>query len=235
MVLSQVGNTLVCHLGVEVFALLHYNNAMQADSIRAVLFDFGGVLVEEGFREGLYDLARGQGLDPQAVHQAAYEAIYESGYVLGRGTEYDFWRLLCRKTGLSGDIEPLRQALAARFALRPLMLGVVRALRRQGYITAILSDQTDWLDRMDAELHFFQDFDTVYNSYHMGKGKRDPSVFDDVVNDLGLAPDQAVFVDDDPGNCERARSRGLKAVQFLNEDQCIDDLEAVVGHPIVER
>jgi putative hydrolase of the HAD superfamily len=208
---------------------------MEADSIRSVLFDFGGVLVEEGFREGLYALARQQGLNPQDIHLAAYDAIYESGYVLGRGTEDEFWRLLCQKTGLSGDIEPLRQAIATQFALRPLMFTVVRTLRQQGYATAILSDQTDWLDRMDAELHFFQDFDKVYNSYHMGKGKRDPSVFDDVVNDLGLAPDQTVFVDDDPGNCERARSRGLTAVLFLNEDQCINDLEAAVGHPILER
>jgi putative hydrolase of the HAD superfamily len=214
---------------------LHYNNAMQVDSFRAVLFDFGGVLVEEGFREGLYALARGYGLNPQAVHLAAYDAIYESGYVLGRGTEEDFWRLLCQKTGLSGDIKPLREAIATQFALRPLMFTVVRALRQQGYVTAILSDQTDWLDRMDAELHFFQYFDEVYNSYHLGKGKRDPSVFDDVVNDLGLAPNQAVFVDDDPGNCERARTRGVTAVLFVNEDQCINDLEAAVGHPILER
>jgi putative hydrolase of the HAD superfamily len=218
-----------------LLSVLLYNNAMQANSIRAVLFDFGGVLVEEGFREGLYDLARQQGLNPQTVHLAAYDAIYESGYVLGRGTEDEFWRLLCQKAGLCGDIEPLRQALASRFALRPLMLAVVRSLRQQGYITAILSDQTDWLDRMDAKLHFFQDFDKVYNSYHLGKGKRDPSVFDDVVNDLGLAPDHAVFVDDDPGNCERAQTRGLTAVLFLNEDQCIHDLEAAVGHPILER
>jgi putative hydrolase of the HAD superfamily len=214
---------------------LHYNNAMQEDSIRAVLFDFGGVLVEEGFREGLYDLARQQGIDPQTLYHAAYDAIYASGYVLGQGTEDEFWRLLCQKTGLSGEIEPLRQAIAAQFALRPLMFALVRALRRQGYVTAILSDQTDWLDRLDAELHFFQDFDKVYNSYHLGKGKRDPSIFDDVLSDLGCTPRQAVFVDDDPGNCERARSRGLTAVLFLNEDQCIYDLEAAVGHSILER
>jgi putative hydrolase of the HAD superfamily len=214
---------------------LHYNNAMQVDSIHALLFDFGGVLVEEGFRKGLYDLARGQGLNPQAVHKAAYDAIYESGYVLGRGTEDEFWRLLRQKTGLAGEIETLRHTIAAQFALRPLMLALVRALRRQGYVTAILSDQTDWLDRLDAELHFFQDFDKIYNSYHLGKGKRDPSIFDDVISDLGCTPRQVVFVDDDAGNVERARSRGLKTVLFLNEDQCIDDLEAAVGHPILER
>lgn len=214
---------------------MHYNNAMQEDSIRVVLFDFGGVLVEEGFREGLYALARQQGIDPQAVHLAAYDAIYESGYVLGRGTEDEFWRLLRQKTGLAGEIETLRQAIATQFALRPLMLAVVRSLRRLGYVTAILSDQTDWLDRLDAELHFFHDFDKVYNSYHLGKGKRDPSIFDDVLSDLGCTPRQTVFVDDDPGNCERARSRGLTAVLFLNEDQCLNDLETAVGHPIVER
>jgi putative hydrolase of the HAD superfamily len=208
---------------------------MQEDSIRAVLFDFGGVLVEEGFREGLYELARQQGLNPQVVHRAAYDAIYESGYVLGLGTEDEFWRLLRKKTGLSGEIEPLRQAIATQFALRPRMFAMVRTLRQRGYITAILSDQTDWLDRLDAELHFFQDFDKVYNSYHLGKGKREPSLFDDVASDLGISPEQALFVDDDPGNVERARSRGLRALLFLNEDQCIDDLEAVVGHPLLER
>jgi putative hydrolase of the HAD superfamily len=214
---------------------LDYNNAMTRDTIRAVLFDFGGVLVEEGFREGLYELARQQGLNPQAVHRAAYDAIYESGYVLGRGTEDEFWQLLRQKTGLSGEIETMRQAIATQFALRPRMFAVVRTLRQRRYITAILSDQTDWLDRLDAELHFYQDFDKVYNSYHLGKGKRDPSIFDDVVGDLGLVTNRVLFVDDDPSNVERARSRGLKTVLFLNEDQCITDLEAAVGHPILER
>ena len=214
---------------------MNYNNVMTEDSIRAVLFDFGGVLVEEGFREGLYDLARQQGLDPQTVHEAAYDAIYESGYILGQGTAEDFWQILRSKTGMSGDLNSLLLAIASRFAPRPRMRALVRTLRQQGYITAILSDQTERLDHLDAEFHFFQDFDKVYNSYHLGKGKRDPSLFDDVVSELGLTPQHVVFVDDDPGNVERARSRGLTAVLFLDEDQCINDVEAAVGHPILER
>lgn len=211
------------------------NNVMKEGPIRAVLFDFGGVLVEEGFREGLYDLARRQGLDPQSVHQAAYDAIYESGYIIGQGTAEDFWRILRGKTGIAGDLDSLVRAIASRFAPRPHMLALVRSLRRQGYITAILSDQTEWLDYLDAQLHLSQDFDKVYNSYHLGKGKRDPSIFDDVVADLGLAPQEVVFVDDDPGNVGRARSRGIKALVFLDEDQCIKEIESiVVGHPLPE-
>ena len=41
-------------------------------------------------------------------------------------------------------------------------------------------------------------------------------------------------MDDDPGNVERARSQGLKALLFLNEDQCLNDLEALLGHPITD-
>lgn len=209
------------------------NNADRATTIRAVLFDFGGVLAEEGFRTGLYALARRQGLDPQAVYRAAPGAIYDSGYVMGRGTEDDFWRLLQQRTGLRGEMEAMRQTIAARFVLRPRMLAIARALRHQGYITGILSDQTDWLDRLDAELHFFQYFDRVYNSYHLSKGKRDPSVFDDVARDLRLVPEQVVFVDDNPGNVERARSRGLKTVLFQDEDQFVDDLKTLLDHPIL--
>jgi len=219
---------------VVLFALLHYNSNMKEGPIRAVLFDFGGVLAEEGFRDGLADLACQQGLDQQAVHRAAYDAIYESGYIIGQGTAEDFWHILQGKTGMAGDLNSLFLAIAARFALRPRMFTMVRALRCQGYITAILSDQTDWLDRLDAELHFSQDFDRLYNSYHLGKGKRDASVFADVVRDLGLAPEHAVFVDDDPGNVERAQSQGIKALLFINEDQCLNDLEALLGHPITQ-
>ena len=203
--------------------------------MRAVLFDFGGVLAKEGFRKGLADLARQQGLDPQAVHQAAADAIYESGYILGQGTVEEFWRILHAKTGLAGDSSALFQAVAAGFILRPRMFALVDALRAQGYITAILSDQSDWLDRLDAQLNFFRSFDRVYNSFHLGKGKRDASLFADVARDLGLAPAAIAFIDDDPGNVERARSQGIKGVLFQSEDQCVNDLEAIVGHPILER
>jgi putative hydrolase of the HAD superfamily len=208
---------------------------MRENSIRAVLFDFGGVLAKEGFRKGLADLARQQGLNPQAVHQAAADAIYESGYILGQGTVEEFWRILHAKTGLAGDSSALFQAVAAGFILRPRMFALVDALRAQGYITAILSDQSDWLDRLDSQLNFFRSFDRVYNSFHLGKGKRDASLFADVARDLGLVPHAIAFVDDDPGNVERARSQGIKGVLFQSEDQCVNDLEAIVGHPILER
>lgn len=200
-------------------------------AVRAVLFDFGGVLAEEGFREGLKSLARRFGLDPEAFYELGSEAVYESGYVTGKGSEQDFWALMARRSSLPGYREDFTAEILRHFELRPAMLAAVRELRRRGYATVILSDQTDWLDRLEARGRFFQEFDRVFNSYHLGKGKRDPSLFDDVVRELRIAPEQALFIDDNSGNVERARARGLQALLFTGQAACLAALESLPLHP----
>jgi putative hydrolase of the HAD superfamily len=197
--------------------------------VRALLFDFGGVLATEGFREGLKALAGRFGLDRERVYRAGAEVVYASGYVLGRGSEEDFWRLLCRETGLPPYDVSFSAAILDHFHLRPRMLAAVRALRRRGYLTAILSDQTDWLDRLEARHRFFREFDRVFNSYHLGKGKRDPTLFTEVVRALGIPPGQALFVDDNPGNVERARGAGLQAILFTEEIAFLPELAEYTG------
>lgn len=186
--------------------------------IRAVLLDFGGVVADEGFRQGLSAIARRHGIDPDRFFDLASDVIYETGYITGRGTESGFWEALRRGAGITGTDAELTGEILPRFVLRPRMMEAVRALRRRGRLVALLSDQTDWLERLDARDRFFRAFDRVFNSYRLGKGKRDPSVFDDVVRALGIPPAGALFVDDNAGHVARALSRGLVARLFRGED-----------------
>jgi putative hydrolase of the HAD superfamily len=195
-------------------------------TIGAALFDYGGVLAEEGFIQGLGAVALAQGIDPEVGRRAGIELIHASGYIIGRGTEAQFWDMWRERTGVCGPDAELRAEVLSRFVLRPGMMAVVRALRRQQVLTAILSDQTDWLDRLEERDHFFCEFDKVYNSYRLGKTKRDSSVFVDVVQDLGVPPDQTLFVDDKPDHVERAQSRGLQALVFRDENGLLAELEA---------
>lgn len=192
---------------------------------RAVLFDFGGVLAEEGFSEGLEAIGREQRLPVADMTQAGMHAVYDSGYVTGQGAEADFWALLRERTGLRGDDAVLTKTILDGFVVRPWILALVQRLRSLGYVTGILSDQTDWLDRLDASQHFYRCFDRVYNSYRLGKGKRDPSVFSDVAADLGLPPSQILFIDDNDQNVERARSAGMHAVHYRDRARFLDELD----------
>ena len=197
--------------------------------IRAVLFDYGGVIAEEGFRLGLEAIARRHDIDPAELQREAEEAIYDTGYIVGRGTEGDFWERLRLRMGIAGTDDVLADEILRRFVLRPRMIGAVRGLRRQGVVVAILSDQTDWLERLDARDRFFPEFDRVFNSYRLGKGKRDATVFDDVVRVLGTAPGETLFTDDSAAHVDRARSRGLAAFHFRTEDAFLSELSAWTG------
>ncbi len=204
-------------------------NEIHNRNIRAVLFDFGGVLAEEGFVEGLRAIAEQQGLDVEAIPKQGMDAVYDSGYVLGQGSESDFWNLLRRRTGMRGDEAALRQEILSRFRLRPWMLDLVRRLKNKGYVIGILSDQTDWLEELEAQWHFMALFDQVFVSFSLGKGKRDPSLFDELACKLCLPPQQILFIDDAPGNIERARSRIWSGLVYRDRRVFEAELQQVLG------
>ena len=182
--------------------------------IRAVLFDFGGVIAEEGFYKGLRVIAEENDLEPNAFFRTAEEIIHQMGYVTGRATEKEYWDMVREKTGIRRDDGYLREQILSRFVVRPEMLAYTDSLRASGKLVCILSDQTDWLDELDRKTPFFSHFDRVFNSYHIGKSKRDASLFRDVCQELKIMPREAVFVDDNPGNITRAQTEGLRAIRF---------------------
>lgn len=183
-------------------------------SIEAIILDFGGVIAEEGFQEGLYAIARKFGLDQKRFFQLANEAVYSSGYVTGKGTEKDYWNDVRTHSNIVAPDEELREEILSRFIPRDWMLQTVRSLKQQGIITAILSDQSDWLDQLDEKYHFFQYFDHVFNSFHLGKTKRDPSSFADALQKLGVEADKTLFVDDNIDHIDRATAAGLQTHHF---------------------
>ncbi len=199
--------------------------------VRVVLFDYGGVLAEEGFRNTLVALAQEQGLDADALPGEGMRAVYDCGFVLGTGTAAEFWALLRERTGLLGKDEELTQRVFDGFVLRPWMLERVQALNGRGYVTGILSDQTHWLDELDTRDHFYHLFDRVFISFYRGKGKRDPSLFAEVASELDVPPAAILFIDDDAGNVDRARAAGMQALQYVDRTGFEEELEAALSRP----
>ena len=197
--------------------------------IRIILFDYGGVLASEGFERGLQALARRFGLDPQNLATAGADAVYDSGYVTGDGSETEFWSLLTARTGLPAYRPEFTMEILDRFVLRPDLLAAVDRLRQAGYRLAILSDQTDWLDRLNQRDLFFGHFDQIFNSYHLGKGKRDASLFLDIASRLQVRPEQLLFIDDNPGHIKRAADMGLKTYRFVDQESCLEFLQQQTG------
>jgi putative hydrolase of the HAD superfamily len=81
-------------------------------------------------------------------------------------------------------------------------------------LVGLLSNNT--LDLYDALAAFELDqlFDAVVISAEIGLMKPDPAAYQAVLERLGVAPQQAIFVDDFPANVDGARAVGMEAVRF---------------------
>jgi putative hydrolase of the HAD superfamily len=197
---------------------------MKICSIELVLFDFGGVLAEEGFRNGLIAIALRNGLSPEKFWEQAYALTFNGGYVTGKIDEETFWQTLREQTGIKDSDADLRAEILSRFELRSWMIEVVKKLRVADIRCAVLSDQTNWLDELNEKYDFFQWFDRVFNSFHMGKSKQDRTVFDDIAKELHVNPEQTLFLDDNLDNIERAQKKGLQTIQFMDKKSFMKEL-----------
>jgi putative hydrolase of the HAD superfamily len=195
------------------------------NNIDMVIFDFGGVLAEKGFEEGLRAIGAAHGLDEADFHNLALGLIHSTGYLTGHSDERVYWKAIRDKTGIRDNDEALRNEILSRFILRPWMFDIVRKLKTNGIGVAILSDQTNWLDELNERDDFFKYFDIVFNSYHLGKSKMDPSHFSDTISRLNRAPERLLFVDDTELHCETARTMGMNAIHFIDRDLLLKEIE----------
>jgi len=105
------------------------------------------------------------------------------------------------------------------------MIDLIKKIRNFDIRVGILSDQINWLEEINARDDFFCWFDYIFNSYYMGKGKREPSPYDDALQKVSTEASRLLFVDDNPGNCERAQQKGWKVIHYRNRDQFLEEIE----------
>ena len=62
----------------------------------------------------------------------------------------------------------------------------------------------------------------------MGKGKRDPSLFPDISEKLGLSPNEIMLVDDIKSNVERAQSAGWQAIHYVEKEGFLEQIDTLL-------
>jgi epoxide hydrolase-like predicted phosphatase len=215
-------------------------------SIEAVIFDYGGVLSTTPFagiieferkmgypEKSLAQLLFGRGASPQGPTEDDPEHDWHL-LETGRLTLDEFHaRLVERSEAALG--RPLDLGIYAQF-LRELGVGVhwmmvhrVRELRRDGYRTAILTNNVRewgpyWKESIPLEL-----FDVIVDSCDVGLRKPDPAIFRLTCERLGVAPEAAVFLDDTRRHVEVARQVGLQAILVRDPLDALAELDALLG------
>ena len=101
---------------------------------------------------------------------------------------------------------------------------------RPRYQTAILSNSFVGAREREQALYHFEDMtDFIIYSHEVGMSKPDPRIYALTCERLGLPPAEVVFVDDVEANIDAARAFGMKAVLFRDTEQAIAEIEACLS------
>jgi FMN phosphatase YigB (HAD superfamily) len=80
------------------------------------------------------------------------------------------------------------------------------------------------LDNIKRNFSWIEDFDVLIWSYQHRMAKPQPEIYHLLLDQLGTAPEETLFLDDKLENIEAARRLGIRALQFSTVDQLREDL-----------
>lgn len=191
------------------------NVQMTNGEIRALIFDFGGVLMRTVNPLPRRELEQRLGLPPGGASEAVFGNPRWDDVQLGRIGSAEFWADVGRRLGLgAGELAEFRRAFWAGDRLDEELIALIRYLRGAGYRTALLSNASASLRQRMEQLGIADVFDVIVVSGCEGLVKPDPAIFELALRRLGVQAEEAVFVDDFRVNVAAARQVGLHAVRF---------------------
>ncbi len=203
----------------------------QSPQLRAIIFDFGGVLVRTRSQHRRAAWEQRLGLAPGGAEALVFGG--ERGHAVqhGRTTDEAHWQWLGEHLGLGAeDLDALRADFFAEDVLDTELLAYVDRLRAAGLHVGLLSNVGDNGRAVFREKYGVLDhFDSVTTSAEEGVMKPDPRIFRIALERAGVQPGEAVFVDDFVANVEGARRVGMLAVHFRTPEQAVAELAELTG------
>ena len=183
--------------------------------IKAVIFDVGGVLVRTKDPAPRRALDVAHGLAAGQVEALVFNSDMGQAAQRGEISAVELWSWVAAQLHLPPqDASDLAWAFFAGDRLDTEIVAFIRTLRPR-YRTAIISNAADNLTRfITDDFPMIDAFDLVVGSAYEGVMKPDPAIFRTTLDRLGVAPDEAVFIDDFAHNIAGAEAVGMHGIHF---------------------
>jgi len=181
-----------------------------------VLFDLDNVLVGYDHAVRLAALSARTGIAPQVAHRALFTTGVEKAADEGSLDVEGTIAALSAELGAPVTLDDWIASRAEAMSPRPEVLALAHAAAQVAHV-AILTNNglllRQHLDRMHPPL--FPLFSgKVYCSAQFRRRKPDPAIYLDCLAIIGVAPADALFVDDKVANANGARAAGLRAHHY---------------------
>lgn len=196
--------------------------------IKAVIFDYGGVLSLDLSPDGLpKNLASGISVDDQQATKLLDYAT--SKFKRGLIDMDEFWRIIEKEHGQPIP-EDKRDIWTSWDGLTPNeeMVAYIKTLKSKGLKVAILSNVFPNTEKIIRENGGYDGYNVVILSSEVGYAKPDPEIYQMTLDQLMLKPQECIFIDDQQYCLDAAASFGIKTVPATSPKQVMADCDAII-------
>jgi len=197
-------------------------------SIKAVFFDLGGVIVRTEFQAPRQQLAERLGMEYDDLVKIVFDSDSGIKATTGEINSDAHWdSVLKRLKRPASELVAIRDEFFAGDIVDRTLLDYIRSLRSK-YKTGLISNA--WSDLRDfiVKEKFDDAIDTLIISSEVGAAKPEPKIFQIALEQFGVRPNEAVFVDDFLINIEGCEKVGMKGIHFEDPETALQQLKKLL-------
>jgi putative hydrolase of the HAD superfamily len=206
--------------------------------LRAVLFDFGGVILTSPF-EAFAAYEERAGLQPGAIREINSNNPDSNAWARLERSEVgieEFGVLFESEAAALGHHVSSEEVLGCLVGqVRPEMVTAIEHLR-DDFAVALLTNNfvsgTPQWSRGGAFPELVDLFDVVIESSAIGCRKPEQRFYETALERLGVAAHEAVFLDDLGVNLKPAAAMGMRTIKVIDPVIALEELESIVGIPL---
>jgi len=192
--------------------------------IKAIVFDWGGVLIDHPVAEMNSYCAQALDVDTKLLMQTFLK--YKTSYQKAIITEDEVWDKICNEIGGNkpNTSSLCREALQASYSPKKEMFDLARNLKNNGYKTGLLSNTEIPMMGFFKEQKYDM-FDVTVFSCAEGAVKPEQKIYEILLNRLEVDASEAVFIDDIQEFINGAQNIGMKTILFESPEQVRKELD----------
>ncbi|NQU99094.1 HAD family phosphatase [Candidatus Woesearchaeota archaeon] len=192
-------------------------------TIKLIIFDMSDVCSNSEDPPFIEKLAKKYNINPETLENRFNETIAIAEVDKISGTEA--WERLIKEFNLKENPEELIRNDMESKEFYPEMLELTNNLRKKIPTVCFTNYNKDHWDKVHDKVKDY--FDEVFVSYQLKTRKPSQEGFKIIMKKYDVKPEETIFIDDSIKNVEQAAEIGIKAIQFKNKEQLLEELEGV--------
>jgi putative hydrolase of the HAD superfamily len=198
-------------------------------TIRAVFFDFGGVIARTEYQAPRQHLAERLGMEYEDIVKIIFESPSSDRAAVGEISAEDHWAEVTKRLRRpASETETIREEFFAGDVIDREIVDYLRSLRSSHHVGLISNAWPDLRDYI-TEQKFEDAFDHMVISAEVGVMKPEARIYQIALEQAGVSPDDAVFVDDFYENIEGCQAVGMHGIHFQNPEQAMNELKQLLA------